>query len=53
MKTKYIRSGKNITDVSGDEPSNKQYRSINEAKRASRKLQNANGGLGMGFVTKA
>jgi len=51
MKAKFHRYGKNLTDVRTDPPTNSQGRSINQAKRESRKLQMSfDGALGRGSV---
>ena len=44
--TKYFRKGRTIRGPEGDQT----YPSINQAKRASRKLQAANGGQGRGSL---
>jgi hypothetical protein len=49
VDTKFSRKGKNITIL--DTNTTSQYESINKAKKESRKLQESNGGLGMGSLT--
>jgi len=48
MKTKYIRNGKSIFNT--EDLAWKVYDSVNKAKKESRKLQRANGGLGRGSL---
>lgn len=50
VETAYVRKGKVITQVDVDPPDVIAFKSINAAKKESRKLQQAHGGLGRGFV---
>ena len=49
---KFVRKGKTIETLAeaGRENSRHTFKSINEAKRESRRLQQANGGMGMGSL---
>ena len=58
MKTKYMRKGQSITTILADDEgndisTNNDYGSINKAKKASRKLQQSEGGLGCGVLLAA
>lgn len=48
MKQRYERKGATIKDLENN--TSKTYPSITEAKRASRKLQQAKGRLGQGYL---
>lgn len=48
MKHIYTRKGKTLTNVNTKK--NQTFEFINEAKRESRAIQQANGGLGRGAV---
>ncbi len=48
MKTMYIRKGRKIKNI--EDNTTEVFDHINEAKRESRRLQMANGGLGRGSV---
>lgn len=52
MKTLYIRKGKRIETLNGpdDDSTYESFKSLNKAKKKSRELQNANGGLGLGSL---
>jgi len=48
---KFVRFGRNMTDIQNDEPANSQHKTINQAKKASFKLQmKLDGALGRGSV---
>lgn len=52
--TMFIRKGKIITDITDDPHKDKVYKSINEAKRESRKIQiGKDGALGRGCLVVA
>ena len=49
QQAKYERQGKNIRDLVANKTT--RYKFVNEAKRESRRLQMAAGGLGLGSLT--
>ena len=54
MQTKFIRKGKTIETLNGPDAGStfETFKSLNKAKKESRKLQHANGGLGHGSLVK-
>jgi len=56
QETKFERKGGRITNLETgkvEDFASKTDKGISKAKRKSRQLQEANGGLGMGYVRKA